>query len=482
MLEHVEIAAADPHRFASVLSAGEYEALLDLIGHSGHELRGRVIWNVNSTAKGGGVVELLRPLLGYARGIGIDARWLVIAGGADFFEVTKRIHNHLHGDDGDGGTLGEAEHAVYERTLAANATELIRLVGPRDVVILHDPQTAGLVETVRERVAGVIWRCHVGLDRPNEIARRAWKFLTDYVTPADAYVFSRAGFAWDSLERERVTVIRPSIDAFSPKNAELTREHALAILDRAGIAPHRAVAEATFVRANGSQARIERRAELLEGAPLTVDDRVVTQVSRWDRLKDPIGVMTAFVDHIAVHTDAHMLLVGPETASVADDPEGAAVFASVRERWLGLPVDLRRRVHLASLPMDDPEENAVIVNALQRHSEIVVQKSLAEGFGLTVAEAMWKSRPVVASRVGGIRDQISDGRSGILVSDPRDLGEFGRAVTSLLAAPERARDLGQAAHRSVREHFLGPHHLGRYFEVIRRVLWRTEGVHDADRV
>src|SRR5262249_8152051 len=149
-------------------------------------------------------------------------------------------------------------------------------------------------------------------------------------------------------------------------------------------------------------------------------------------------------------TDAHLLLVGPSTESVADDPEGAAVLAAVRRAWRALPPEIRRRAHLASLPMDDGAENAAIVNALQRHADVVVQKSLAEGFGLTVAEAMWKSRPMVASGIGGIEDQIVDGESGLLISDPRDLTSFADAVRTLLSDRDAASRIGAAAHERIR--------------------------------
>ena len=201
---------------------------------------------MNSTAKGGGVVEMLRPLLGYCRGAGVDARWAVIAGQPEFFAITKRIHNRLHGFAGDGGPLGDAERDVYEQTLAASAEELAELVHPLDIVILHDPQTAGLAAAVRETGATVIWRCHVGLDVANDHARDAWDFLRDYVLDAHAFVFSRAGFAWEGLPRDRISVIRPSIDAFAPKNAEQTTEQSLAIMATAGVLADDMSAYATF--------------------------------------------------------------------------------------------------------------------------------------------------------------------------------------------------------------------------------------------
>ena len=468
-LQHVTIPATAPERFASVLSPGEYEALLDLVDHAARELHGRVIWNVNSTAKGGGVVEMLRPLLGYCRGAGVDARWAVISGQPEFFAITKRIHNRLHGFPGDGGPLGDAEREVYEKTLAASADELAKLVHPRDIVILHDPQTAGAAAAVRETGATVMWRCHVGLDVVNDHARGAWDFLRGYVSDAHLFIFSRAGYAWEGLPRDRTSVIRPSIDAFAPKNAEQAREQSLSILATAGVLAAEADAYPMFTRSDGTPGRVERRAEMLEEAPLVADVPVVMQVSRWDQLKDPLGVLGAFAGHVANRGDAHLLLAGPSTAAVADDPEGAQVLDGVRAAWHELPARVRRRVHLCSLPMDDIEENAAIVNALQRHATVVVQKSLAEGFGLTVAEAMWKQRPVVASRIGGIRDQIEDGRSGVLLSDPRDLQQVGAAVRELLANRERAESIGIAAQRRVQEQFLGPHHLGRYFEVMQRV-------------
>lgn len=474
-IQHVPIGAMDPHRFGSVLSAEQYAALLDLIDHGVRGLQGRVVWNVNSTAKGGGVVELLRPLLGYSRGAGVDARWVVIAGDPDYFQLTKRLHNHLHGFNGDGGPLSVREHESYDRTLSACADELVPLVREGDVVILHDPQTAGLVDAMRQTGATVIWRCHVGRDRKNNHAREAWEFLRGYVIDADAFVFSRREFVWEGLPMEKVAVIQPSIDAFSPKNQEQTQEQSLAILARARIIPDHSP-QVTFTRFDGSPGRVDRHAAMIEERALSPDVPVVTQVSRWDRLKDPLGVLAAFARHVAPASEAHLLLAGPATDSVSDDPEGAGVLDTVAAAWERLPPQVRRRIHLASLPMEDAEENAAIVNALQRHSAVVVQKSLAEGFGLTVAEAMWKSKPVVASRLGGIQDQIVDGESGVLISRPRDQAEFAAAVTMLLEDSELAARIGRAAQTRVRDHFLGPYQLARYFELIQRLLTERDAV------
>src|SRR5829696_7078606 len=231
MLEMVDVPPQPPERFESVL----FERLSHGIKTARGLLDGRTVWNISSTAKGGGVVELLLPLIGYARGAEVDARWAVIEGNPDFFKVTKRIHNHLHGFEGDGGELGDEARKVYEDALEGNARELVELVDDNDVVLLHDPQTAGLIGPMKRTGAKVIWRCHIGVDEPDELARGAWDFLRVDVEQADAYVFSREAFVWEGLDDEKVVIIAPSIDAFNAKNQELEEAQVRAILAAAGI-------------------------------------------------------------------------------------------------------------------------------------------------------------------------------------------------------------------------------------------------------
>lgn len=472
-LIRVPVPPLPPERFQSVLGEEAYQAFSALTRQSQDLLAGRVIWNVNSTSRGGGVAEMLRSLIAYARGGGTDARWIVVSGNPDFFRVTKRIHNNLHGSDGDGGDLGEQEGRVYEGVLEQHAEELMWLVRKGDIVILHDPQTAGLTRPLRSWGAWVVWRCHVGLDLPNDLARRAWDFLLPYVSLADAYVFSRRAHAWEGLETEKLVVIPPSIDAFSPKNQELEPRTVDAILGAAGLIDQRPDAPPTFVREDGTPGRVDRHATLADGAPPPPSSaRFVSQVSRWDRLKDPLGVIRGFAEHVAPVSDAHLIYAGPAAESVFDDPEGLEVLEDSTNLWRSLPPKVRSRVHLASLPMEDAEENAAVVNALQRRSEVVVQKSLAEGFGLTVAEAAWKARPVVASRIGGIQDQIVHGETGILIDDPRDLAEYGGALTNLLSPEGRiqAANMGEEAQRRVRDNYLGPRHLAQWFDLIRDLI------------
>jgi trehalose synthase len=469
-LTNVPVAPLRPERLRDILTTEQAERFARVIEVGREQFAGRVVWNVNSTALGGGVAELLSSLIGYTRGAGIDARWVVIDGDARFFALTKRIHNLLHGSPGDGGPLGDEEATLYRETSERNARELAYLARPQDVFLLHDPQTAGLVAALKARNAHVVWRCHVGVDLAGDHAREAWRFLLPHLEEADGYVFSREAFVWDGLDPSRITIVPPSIDAFSPKNQELAPDTVRAILRSTGIETGgEGGGAATFARKDGTSARVDRTAELSCGSPLPADARVLLQVSRWDRLKDHAGVIEAFAREIAPSTDAHLALAGPSPAAVADDPEGLEVLAELAGQFERLPAATRERVHVVTLPMEDAEENWAIVNALQRRADVIAQKSLAEGFGLTVAEGMWKARPMVASRVGGIRDQIEDGQTGVLV-DPHDLEGFGNAVLGLLGDRDGAERMGRRAQEAVRELFLGARHLIQYADLFSGLL------------
>jgi trehalose synthase len=435
-------------------------------------LQGRTVWNVNATATGGGVAEMLQALLAYSRGAGVDARWLVLDGTPEFFELTKRLHNFLHGSPGDGGSLGDAERTTYDDVLAKNLERLLELVRADDVVLLHDPQTAGLVQGLRDAGAHVVWRSHVGRDEPNERTDAGWAFLRPDVEQADALIFSRAAYAPAWVGEDKAWIIPPSLDPFAAKNTDISPEEVQAVLRLAGLV-HTSDEEGRFVftRRDGSPGQVRSHDGLIEGGdPVPRDARVVLQVSRWDRLKDMAGVLTGFTDHLShLPDDVHLMLVGPETSGVSDDPEGAKVFEECKELRLRLPEEARRRVHLCSLPMDDGDENAYLVNALQRHATVVVQKSLIEGFGLTVTEPMWKGKPVIGSRVGGIQDQIVDGESGLLLDDPSDLAAFGAALDRALGDADLAARLGENARERVRHEYLGDRHLIQYVDLFERL-------------
>lgn len=460
----VEVNALDAARLEPLLGAERMGAFEEVAERTQAALAGRAVINVNSTATGGGVAEMLQTLLAYARGAGVDARWLVIAGDPAFFALTKRIHNGLYGSPGDGGPLGEAERALYEEVQRRNADEILAVVRPGDVVVLHDPQPAGLAAPLRAAGARVVWRCHVGRDTPNDWTARAWEFLRPHLEPAEAVIVSRRSFAPPWASPDRVHVIPPSIDPFSAKNEPMSHRNARLALAHVGlIAGDPAPPAVPFTRRDGSPGRFDRRVDVLRsGPPPAPDVPLVVQLSRWDAMKDMAGVMRAFVRHVDHALGAHLVLAGPAVTGVADDPEAAAVFRACAEEWQTLPHALRARVHLACVPMDDPDEAAAIANALQRHATVVVQKSIEEGFGLTVTEALWKARPLVATRVGGIADQVVTGVHGLLVEDPHDLASFGAAVEGLLEDRALAGRLGDNGRRRVTEEFLGDRHMERY--------------------
>src|SRR5947208_14176611 len=463
----VSLGSASIEPLHALLENAAWDGFTRTMRDTAAQLKNRAIWNINSTAHGGGVAEMLAWQIPYERGVGMDVRWLVIQGGTPFFTFTKRLHALLHGIAADGSMINDAERKEYAQTLAGNAEAVAREIQPRDIVILHDPQTAGLAPYFVRHGCRVIWRCHTGVDQPNEVAKGAWRFLLPHVAAAHATVFSRRAYVWEGLDQQRVDIIPPAIDAFAPKNEELNGETVAAVLRITGIL---ADGPAGQPRLKVGAIAVERTTDLFPAARLPEDARLTVQVSRWDRLKDPLGVMEGFAQFVAPRVDSHLILAGPGVSTLADDPEEAEVLREVEDRWHHLAPAARDRVHLARLPMDDAQENAIIVNALQRRAQGVVQKSLGEGFGLTGAEAMWKGRPVVASRVGGIQDQIEHDKSGLLIDDPHDLDGFGAAVVSLISDPAVADRLGAEAKRRVQRQFLAPRLLMQQANLIGRLL------------
>jgi trehalose synthase len=271
---------------------------------------------------------------------------------------------------------------------------------------------------------------------------------------ADAFVFSRRQHAPEWAQVSRVHVIPPSIDPLDAKNRPMTASERIRVLVEAGL-----------LIINGGPV-----SPVVQGAPPpTPAARLVVQVSRWDRLKDMPGVMTGFAGaHIPA--DVHLMLVGPAVSGVPDDPEGAEVLDECVADWHQLPAAARSRISLVSVPMDDLVKNATIINAVQRHADVITQKSLAEGFGLTVTEAMWKGRPIIGAAVGGIQDQITDGQDGLLIEDPTDLDAFARALRRLFREPDLAHELGHAARRRVLGNYLDDRHLANTVDLLTYLL------------
>jgi trehalose synthase len=470
LVRWVDVPGRPVAQLEAVIGADRYERLVTAGGQFRESLGDRTIWNVSSTAVGGGVAEMLHVLIGYAKDLDIRTGWGVITGDSEFFVMTKRLHNQIHGEWA-GGPISGAEAGHYARMLAANAVELLERIRPGDLVLLHDPQTAGLAAALASTGARVAWRCHIGVDWENDATRAAWNFLRPYLAAAQRYVFSRREYVPSWIPAGTVAIIPPSIDPFSPKNQYLDDGTVRGILVRLGVldgaVPDSA---ASFVRGDGTPGVVSRPAQITGDGRPGPEDPLVIQVSRWDQLKDMPGVMNGFASYVVPGGgNGYLLLVGPAVAGVADDPEGAAVFAECLLQWHELPPSARSRILLVTLPLDDADENAAMVNALQRHATVIVQKSLAEGFGLTVAEGMWKARPVVGSAVGGIIDQIADG-TGILLPDARDLKAFGVAVRELLDDPAEANQMGLAAQVYIGEHYVGDLHLLRYADLFGQLI------------
>ena len=459
-VRQVEVPVRPLSRLEPLIGPVRYAELRQAATQASRLLAGVTVWNVSSTAAGGGVAEMLQVLVGYTLDANVDIRWLVMSGDPEFFSITKRIHNRLHGAAGDTGLLSASESEHYGVTTGANARDVASRIRPGDVVLLHDPQTAGMAAVLAQAGARVIWRCHVGRESSNPWTEEAWSFLRPHLAFCEAFVFSLRKYVPSWMDEAKVRVIPPSIDPFSPKNADMSPGDVTRTLCQIGLAEGVADQPVRFTRRDGSTGHVERKATIVSesDAPLRTDIPLVTQVSRWDRLKDMTGVMRGFASRLAGQADAHLALVGPSVDDVTDDPEGSEVFAECLASWEELPVDARRRVSLVTLPMVDIDENAAMVNAIQRHATVIVQKSLEEGFGLTVAEGMWKAKAVLASSVGGITEQIAVG-TGILLRDPSDLPAFGKALAGILGRPDEIVGLGSRARRHVLDGFVGDRHL-----------------------
>ena len=383
--------------YKSIIGPAAVDDLVHLAGH----LRGVSIQNINSTAVGGGVAEILNRTLPLLRQLGVDARWDVIKGDEHFFVVTKKMHNALHGVPVE---ITQDELDLFLEVNRQNAADLQFA----DVVFVHDPQPIALVNKRPEQGKHWIWRCHIDFSQPGQ---RIWQFLEQYVRQYDVAVFSAPAFARPLPIRQ--VMISPSIDPLSDKNRDLPEREVEAVFERFGIDRSRPV---------------------------------VTQVSRFDFLKDPIGVIKAY--RIARRrVDCQLVLAG---GGATDDPEGPALMHQVQEE-AGKDKD----IHVIFLPPSSDIE----INALQRGSTVVLQKSLREGFGLTVAEALWKSRPVIASAVGGIPLQIAHKYSGILTHSIEGTAQW---IKRLINEPEYARTLGMNGREHIRNNFLITRHLKDY--------------------
>ncbi|MFH0941202.1 MAG: glycosyltransferase [Candidatus Omnitrophota bacterium] len=375
------------------------QSVVDDLRLLAEKLKGRVIQNINSTPVGGGVAEILNRMVPLLKELGIDARWDVIKGGMQFFEVTKKIHNALHGRLED---LEQHDFDIFMETSEKNMRE-VDTYG--DIVFVHDPQPIALIKKRFDNKW--LWRCHIDVSNPDQ---KVWKFLMEFIVKYDSVVFSAPSFSPQLPIRQ--FLIAPSIDPLSDKNKELPQETIDSVLKKY---------------------HIQR------------DKPIITQISRFDRLKDPVGVIEAY-QQVKKYINCQLILAG---GTAADDPEGIAVLEEVKEK-----TKKDKDIHILLLPQNDIE-----VNALQRTSTVILQKSLKEGFGLTVAEALWKGKPVVASHVGGIPLQIKHKYSGLLCHSVEGAAF---AIKQLLNSPEYAKKLGENGREHIRNNFLLTRHLKDY--------------------
>jgi len=365
------------------------------------KLSGKVVQNINSTRSGGGVAEVLSRMVPLLQQVGVEAQWNVIKGNQEFFQVTKKFHNALQGKE---ESISPEEFSLLLEPSQGTVEEYLH----GDIIFIHDPQPIALIAKRRELGEKWVWRCHIDVSNPRP---EAWDFVREFVVQYDAAVFSTASFAQELPIRQ--FLIPPSIDPLSEKNRELSGNEIESVLAKYGIPQ---------------------------------DKPIITQVSRFDHLKDPIGVIRAF-EMVRGSMDCRLVLAG---GTAVDDPEADKVLAEVKERAAG-----NEDIHVLSLPPESGSE----INALQRASTVVLQKSLKEGFGLTVSEALWKGKPVVVSAVGGMRLQVKDRFNGLLCHGVEGAAY---ALRLLLSNPEYARWLGENGREHVRRNFLITRHLKEY--------------------
>ena len=447
-------------------------------------LRRQKIWMVNSTEHGGGVAEMMPRMISLLRQLGLKADWMIMESNEkQFFALTKNLHNLIHGQPGPEITAGDKE--LYERVNRENAQVLAQHVQKNDIVVIHDPQPAGIAVELKKLVdVKMIWRCHIGLDYSNANTNRAWDFLHPYLEAYDQYVFSSPEYIPEGLSGN-VALIHPSLDPLSHKNRPLSLHKLTGILGNAGLlkSDHPSLYPAYKHKVKRLQP------DGTFGPASNGDDigllfrPILTQVSRWDRLKGFLPLMQGFVELKKMNHEngksrsrqtrrirsTRLVMAGPDPKSVADDPEGKQVLEELVAAYMDLPAKLQKDIVLLQLPMDSPKENALIVNALQRSSYLVVQNSLQEGFGLTATEAMGKRIAVLGSNACGLRNQIRNQIDGRLLHHPEDPPLIAEHLYELLGKPKVVEEMSFSAEKRALDKFLIFQQLTHWLNVFHRV-------------
>jgi len=444
-------------------------------------LEGKTIWMINSTATGGGVAEMLPSQISIMRALGVRIEWLVLeTEEADFFNLTKRIHNAIHGS-GD-GVFTEADRRVFDAVNKDNVPDALNHIQDGDLVVIHDPQPMPLAALIaKERRVQLVWRCHIGLETQNPTTEGVWGFLSQYFDDYDHFVFSIPAYVPDAL-KHKTSIITPAIDPLSYKNRSLHTDKCIGILLQAGILSDREPYVASYFKSQARRVMPDGSFNSVNhSANLDLIYRpTVTEISRWDRLKGFKELMKAFIelkrsnaangDPTSLHYKrikaACLVLGGPDPAFVADDPEGAEVLEELIAQYKAIPAALQNDIAILLLPMESAKENALIVNALQRFSNVVVQNSLQEGFGLTATEAMWKQRPVLVSGAAGLKFQVQDEINGRINTDPTDIDSLAKTLEQMLSDPEERDSWGVNGQLRVIQHFTLFSQIGNWLDTL----------------
>lgn len=447
---------------------GLVDLFLDEVEPFVKTLQGCTIWMINSTATGGGVAEMLPSQMRIIRSLGVQIEWLVIeAEDQHFFDLTKRIHNAIHGS-GD-GLFTEEDRLIYEKVNRSNVEKAVKFIRDGDLVVIHDPQPMPLAHMIRDkRNVKIIWRCHIGLEEHNDTTRGVWKFLTPYLNAYDHYVFSLPNYVPDQI-KGTTSIIPPAIDPLSHKNRTLGMVKSVGILQQSGIMNHYPpllypyyTQQVRRVMPDGSFNNVNHHSDLnIMYRP------VVLQISRWDRLKGFKELMEAFIlmkqkNETKTEKEAvtykrikftRLIFGGPDPAFVSDDPEGMEVLQELIDQYGAISKELQEDIAILLLPLDNLKENALIVNALQRSSSFVVQNSIQEGFGLTATEAMWKQKPVMVSGAAGLKFQVEHKVNGLINQDPTDIKELANVLEQMLNSPKERDKWGFNARNRVIDKF-----------------------------
>lgn len=481
------------------LGLGDYGALVHLAGAVQSlraearclvpELGDRKIWMLSSTAVGGGVAEMMPRLVSLLQEVGASVEWVVMRPSRpEFFALTKRLHNLIHGEGNP--ELTAADRALYDLTSEECARALRPLLAPQDLLVVHDPQPMGVGASLKRSLGlSILFRSHIGLNEETTQTTAAWNFLRPYGQQFDHAVFSATEYIRDFLAG-RSSIIRPGLDPMSHKNRDLQPHKLVGVLSNAGlVAPYHPVVTPPFEdRALRLQPDGSFRGALDHEEIGLMYRPIVTQVSRWDRLKGFLPLLRAFavlkqdVDRPGIDPRhrrrlqiLRLVLAGPDPASIADDPEAKEVLQELAAAYARLPPGLQEDVAILLLPMVSVKHNALMVNGLQRCSTVVVQNSLREGFGLTATEAMWKGIPVLGSQAWGLRQQIRDGLDGRLIPDPNDTQTVAGTLYQMLQDPMQRLRWGQSGQRHVHDEFLVLTQVRRWLQVTTSLIARQAG-------